>query len=254
MNFAYFVPLPMRLKIEDVKATGLGDVLRDRLTNTDLSGLGRLTVASITNGPDGHDGTLLQCRADIDPDEDSPPQPVGYFPKSQTWIKTGKYWTGYDPNALPTLADLQRDKTITGFDVTMENGETCHCPTIRMCDDKSNLPDVWRMVDGKFKSVTKPDWAWAWDLSGEVWDWFIEHGGVPTHQAFEWCVKLIGINYRIGPHEASLLGLLGSDSYPEVLQACISGPLIEFYRDQQKKRESVPTVDTATSCAGVGDY
>lgn len=251
MNFAYFVPLPMPLKIEDVRATGLGDVLRDRLTNTDLSGLGRLTIASITNGPDGHDGTLLQCRSVVDDDEDSPPQPVGYFPKSQTWIKSGKYWTGYDPNALPTLAELQRDKLVGGFPVVMENGQECICPTIRMSDSQANLPDVWRMVDGKFKTVTKPDWNWAWDLSGEVWDQFISNSELKLDQAFEWCCKLIGINYRIGPHEAGLLGMLGSTTYREVLHSCIGGSLLTHL--QQKKSEQVSTVDTATSSAGVGD-
>ncbi len=252
MNFAYFVPLNMPLKPEDVIKTGLGDVLRDRLTNTDLSGLGRLSVASVSNGPGGHNGTFLQCRSEAADDEDAEPVAVGYFPKTQTWEQAGGYWLGYDPAHLPGPDDLRRDRVIDSYPMTLEDGRDWLCPVIRLADNKTTLPDVWRLKDGKFQSVVKPDWEWAWELTGELWDrWFLFDGEVPQDLAFQWCSKLLGINYRVGPYEAGILGLFGSVSYPAVLRAAINGPIIEYMREQQKK-SITPDADSVTSCVGAG--
>lgn len=254
MNFLYFLPVSRDgLKPPAVVAHGLHDVLRDRMTETDLSGLGRVAVASVTNGPGGQMGTLLQCLSDTTDDE-TEPVAVGYFPNQQTWQQTGKYWTGYVTGQLPTATELRRDKFISGVDVTLENGDVYECPTIRLMHDGSNLPDVWKLVDGKFKSITKPDWNWAWELSGDIWDSFVANGSVNNEQAFEWCVKLVGINYRVGPHEASILELFGSSTMASVLQSAIGGKLLEHYADQQKKSEPAPTETTASSYVGAGSY
>ena len=265
MQFLYFVPNLLREDVpkmrEAIIAAGLGDVLRDRLANNDLAGLGRLAIASITNGPGGHSGLILQAVDHID--NNNPPPAPGYYPKQHTWERLSQTppltkggqgglstspdataWIGYDPHDLPGPQDLERDQIISGYYQPLGDGHDWACPVIRMHLGKVNLPDVWRLVNGKIVSQIKPDWQWAWDLSGQIWDSHITGADPTVETAFLWCSKLLGINYRIGPVEASILGLLGRDELPGILRAAIHGPFVEWAKAELKKSDPASSVET----------
>lgn len=256
MQFLYFIPNVMRdaVAIKDaVIAAGLGDVLRDRLTTNDLTGLGRLAIASITNGPGGHNGIILQCVAPSTGDDSNPPPAPGYYPKQHTWEQipgTGA-WIGHDPHALPAPEDLERDQIISGYLLPLGDGHDWACPVIRLHMGQVNLPDVWRMVQGQIVKQIKPDWQWAWDLSGEIWDSHVNKQDPTVETAFLWCSKLLGINYRVGPVETSILGLLGRDELPGILRAANHGPFIASITAELKKNVPESPVETpSTSTPG----
>src|SRR4051812_25724656 len=106
MQFLYFLPSVSRdsIKPADIVKAGLGDTFRDRMTQTDLSGAGRLAIASVGNGPGGHNGTILQCLPEevAEVDDNDAPAVIGYFPAQQTWEQVGGYWIGYAPQSLPS--------------------------------------------------------------------------------------------------------------------------------------------------------
>jgi hypothetical protein len=256
MQFLYFLPGVGRDVINpaDITDAGLHDILRDRMTQTDLSGNGRLAVASVNNGPAGLNGTILQCvPEDLDePDEDAPPVPApGYYPAKHTWEKVGKYWVGYDPKDLPKPEELERDQLVGASELTLGDNRIWLAPKIRMQEGGHVLPDTWKLVQGKFVSMIKDDWAWAWDLSAEIWDWFTGQTAKTSPELFQWCVKLLSINYRVGPLEAGLLGLLGSRECRPLLCRAIGGLILDEAARQKKVSAAVPLETGVNSTAGV---
>jgi len=239
MNFFYFLPSVHRqdLNRDKVVSLGLGDVLRDRLTANDLAGIGGLAVSDVVHGPGGHSGTILYPMSELErvDDPDRAPLVVGYYPGAQTWEPSGPYYVGWVTDDLPTPEGLERDLTLRGYDETLGDGRNWLCPMIRMRDGLNNLPDTWGIKNGKFCQWVKPDWQWAWDLTGEIWDYFEREADIPHQLAFEWAVKLLSINYRIGPVEATALKLFGRVEFKPVLQAAISGPFVEKVLAAQKK-------------------
>lgn len=239
MNFLYFVPGVTRQTLgrDLLVAAGLGDVLRDRLTPNDLAGIGGLALAEVQHGPDGHSGVILYPMTDDERagGEEMPPLVIGYYKGSQEWEPFGGYYVGWVPDDLPTPEGLEREQSLRGYPEILGDGREWICPLIRMEHGQHNLPDVWGIRQGKFSAWVKPDWAWAWDLTGEIWDYFSKQKDIPNALAFEWVVKLLSINYRVGPIEVTALKLFGRDEYRVVLEAAIHGPLIERIRGTQKK-------------------
>jgi hypothetical protein len=255
MNFQYFLPGVSRQSVtrELLIAAGLGAVLRDRMTANDLCGQGSLALADVTSGPDGYSGTILYplTEAEQEADEDAPPPRIGYYKDEQTWDKFAGYYVGWNPDALPAPEDLEQDVMLKGFYETLGDGRRWLCPLIRMVNGGNNLPDVWGVRNGKFTMSVKPDWNWAWDLSGEVWDYYSREADIPFELAFEWAVRLLGINYRIGPVEATALGLFGRNDYMPVLRASIHGPFFEKLLAAQKKTPESSVQTDASSTPGV---
>jgi len=260
LAFYYFLPGVNRDQITKsvIVNAGLGEVLRDRLTLADLNGEGNLALAAVVKGPEGHSGTILIGKPaspannsnNLGDDEAL----IGYYPARQTWVKSAAgYWIGWETDKLPTADDLVRDKPVDGYEVMLgpdDNPQPWLCPVIRLALGECGLPDVWSLEAGKVVSRVRPDWQWAWDLSGKIWDWYSQSQSIPKEQAFLWAAKLLGINYRVGPDEVGILQLIGRDAYDEILCAAINGPLVERWREAQKKSDSQPTAELTSSSAG----
>lgn len=245
MSFLYFVP---ELRRETIKAgvlikSGLGDVLRDRLDNTSLSGSGRLALASVVHGPAGQSGVILKPLT-ID-ERDGEADRVGYYPEEQEWLKvdvagTPGYWVGWDPKKMPTADELARDTFVTGSLEELSDGGMWECPIVRLINRGVGLPDVWGLENGLVVSRVKKNWLWAWDLSGEVWSWVDSKTSIPLETVFGWAARTLGINYRVGPIECSILGLMGAAESRSVLLLSVNGPFVEKLRqaDQASVRAS----------------
>jgi hypothetical protein len=258
MQFLYFIPGVNRqsLKVEYLVRLGLGDVLRDRMATIDVTGEGRLAVAGVIKGPDGHDGTIISPLPFVVLDEDAAQtQPIGYFPDNQCWTRVGSYYVGYQLDGLPGPNDLMRDDIVSGYPIMLgeEHRAEWETPVIRLKAGLTNLPDVWRFVGGKVVPQVRSDWAWAWDLSGDIWDYFDQGKDIPNELAYLWCVQLLGMNYRIGPAEASILGLLGKTVFIDILRAAINGPLVDKWRAEEKKRSEAAIADLVSSDVGCAD-
>lgn len=255
MQFLYFIPNATRdaLTAGDIVKAGLDIVLRDVMSPPDLDGRGRLAIASVQSGPGGHNGVILQVVNDLSVnlvEEDQPPVQVGFYPQSHTWEPNGAHWVGHDPNALPLCEDLARDSMLDSTEVVLADGRTWLAPLVRRPEGRHSLPESWRMTNGAIETRVKPAWQWAWDLSGEIWDWWQSGTGLPKATAYAWCAQLLSINYRVGMFELGVLNAIGSQEYPAILQAAIGGMILDEYRRQKKVDAIPPTADSATSSAG----
>lgn len=255
LNFLYFVPQLLRQDVtrERVTTAGLGDVFRDRLSQDDIANKGRLAIADVMHGPGGHTGTILYPLPTVPAEDEA--DGIGYYQDRQQWLHvpvagTPGYWLGWDPANLPTPEALQRDFIVSGYTETLADGRQWECPIIRRAQGAMNLPDVWGLVDGKVVSRVKPAWQWAWDLSGEIWDQYVNGESASREVAYAWCAKLLSINYRVGLQELTVMNVLGSDEASEILRNAIAGPLIEKMREEQKKTSTPGTGGVSNSLPG----
>lgn len=255
MSFLYFIPHISRqtLKPEVIQRAGLGDILRDRCDMTCLSGSGRLAVNDVLRGPLAHGGVILKPLSILErPDE---VDGFGYYPEKQQWIHvtvadSDGYWIGWDPEKKPTAELLERDDLVRGRLEELGDGDWWTCPIIRLLQGGIGLPDVWGLEGGKIVSRVKPRWNWAWDLSGDVWDFMVADTPIPREQAFTWAAQLLGINYRVGPEECSILGLIGEAEMHLILRAAVNGPLAEKIQAAQKKSSDALITTPANSNPG----
>lgn len=258
LNFLYFLPQILRQDVtkEKLIAVGLGTTLRDRMSKDDLANKGRLAMGDVLHGPAGHAGTIVYPLPTTPTDDEA--DGVGYYPDRQQWLHvevdgTAGYWIGWNPEQLATPEDLQRDSVVSGYLEELGDGQLWECPIIRLQQGKVNLPDTWGLKQGKVVSRVRPDWKWAWELSGTIWDQLIA-GIDPTEEtAFSWCAQLLSINYRVGPEELSIMGVLGVASASVILRTAINGPFIEQLRAEQKKRNTPETDSVSSSSPGSKD-
>ncbi len=250
--FRYFLPM----KASDITPAVLTNARLD-VVFFDVP-LQQLTMAEVPVGPTGRAGTIIHAPPISGVDCDRP----GYYPKDDRdhWrnLKSvyGKfeYSIGYDTESKPTAQSLRRRKLVSGYDVQLGDGRGWHCPTARRMF-ASQLPySVDWNSDGEALRVTQSDYiggeyvAQQLSLGHALLDscWenaFREYTGQNVHgDDLHICaVKLLQLNYRLGHHEAGMLGLLtGGDADGGTMGQIIAAGMDEPFRravwaDPQKK-------------------
>lgn len=193
---------------------------------------------NVQRGPNGSNGCILalvpmsgECGE------------VGYYPDRQTWIPVGptdapKYWLGWNTQKPPTPDTLRRDRIVSGYEYTLGDGHDWTAPTIRRPNGKTNLPEVWGVDPaGAFAARLHPDYDRFWQLAGEMFKVALEQIDWEQPQTFAAAVECLGLNYRVGPHEVSALGLLTSETYPLVFGAAIDAELMKQLIESPAFRE-----------------
>ena len=225
--FLYYLPnkVPASLTRDDVHRAGLGDSLRDCL-ESQIAFRERLIVHHLhAGGPDGSSGVLL-CAPPANGLELQ--QSVGYYPARQAWRQCGDFWLGHDTSDPPAPEMLARPERVSGYETLLGDGQIWNCPTIRRGGAFVNLPRAMGVDgSGQFTMRVLPAYDWAWELSGEIWDKLIAVKTFPFPEAFRLAVAAIGLNYRVGSHEATELGLITTENYESVFEAVIDGPKIK---------------------------
>lgn len=238
--FLYFLPGVSNGTIsrDVVIERGLGDVLRDCVAGP--RDFDRLTVRPVVHGPEGAGGVIIAA-------DNEKRDVIGYYPKIQTWENFGSYWLGFDTASPPKPADLERPGRIAGYDHILGDDQVWHVPIIRRYSQLPNLPRAMGYdAAGEFALRVLPSYEWAWDLSGRIYEKsFNPQQRFPFQDAFDWSVGVLSLNYRIGPREAGLLGLLTTENYQRVFDAAIDMPKVfellgEPDDDESKKNESPP--------------
>lgn len=173
-------------------------------------------VVSTATGPSGRSGHVLYPK----PANNSQPRFYTYNPDGQTWIPRGdKLWIGWDSINPPTPEDLLRRKPAGGMMLTDEFDRKWCIPVVRSPIDRGSLPlDYTFDPDGSVVKRIKPIHERVWELSGRAHEYLMKVGSVP-HEKIEsefpeeWvirtAVEFLGINYRIGLHEAAAFVEMG---------------------------------------------
>ncbi|OQB96828.1 MAG: hypothetical protein BWX86_00540 [Verrucomicrobia bacterium ADurb.Bin122] len=148
---------------------------------------------------------------------------LGYFPERQTWqpAPDEPSWMGWQTDALPGPDDLQRPEPVGLYRATLGDGRPWVIPTGVLASGESPLPRVRTMEpDGSIRRVVAAPFRELYLAS----DLVLSHlrSGEPIPEAEEWriCVLALSANYRVGPQEISVLGLL-TDRAVATIYSCL---------------------------------
>jgi hypothetical protein len=226
MIFQYYVPgigaenvdvaLILRLGLEEVFFDCTGRDFEEAVIRT-----------PVAKGPDGSSGAIF---APVPVDRSISPL-AGYHPDRQTWVEIAAgYWLGSETDNPPSPESLRRRHITRGLDLELGDGRVWTAPTIRAPNGRCYLPSTWGVdSEGQFRETILPDYESYWEMAGEVWDLCFGKTECDYADSFGYAARALGLNYRVGPHEVSRLGLLSSANYLQVFKTVIDGQLIEEF-------------------------
>lgn len=191
---------------------------------------------------------------------------LGYYADKQTWRQippqlladgAPPVWIGYDRRALPGPDNLRRVNQLAGHSVKLADGQHWLCPAAIAIDAENirgDSPDWARTLpmrstlddEGHWqRSDLRSEYVALWEVAKAYWFAFhdaaieVEPGTAGVRFDFagahDAVVTCLAANYRVGPVECDLLGLLDETVLTEVLQASIDWPTYRLWI--QKKTE-----------------
>ena len=246
--FLYFLPGRERDSVTrtTLLTTPLAEPLADVLRN-DRTYQAGIVQHFVSVGPNRSSGVLIAAKPSNWPDVHR----VGYYPEEQSWRDCGDFWLGYVGSCKPGPESLQRETLITGYDYELGDEQIWLAPIIRYPAGSGNLPMTMEVDrQGQFVQSVVSSYAWAWELACKIWDTYFIGDGVTREDVFRFAVKILAVNYRVGPHECSALGLFNSTTAPLVLKAAIAEPMIREMMEQEESKKNQPVADTSTSPPG----
>ena len=221
---------------------GQGDCLQHpALKNLQRAGDCELKVLPSRKGPDGETGSLLyfhdETRAASWPK-------VEYSAKSQTWKRGpgGAWWLGWSNKQRPTPDDLKRNsERADGYWCQLNDGNRWVPPCGPMLPIDFDVGDNGTLIE-----VVKTPGRETYEA---------------TQQAFRWASELIGrdkpmhagINYRITPAIAVMLGLFDPDSLWRCLLLTTDANAINALIDDVEKKVESLTGDGHAISSGESD-
>jgi hypothetical protein len=241
MLFMYYLPGVAASDVtrESLQAGPLAELFWDLLRSPALYDARVRTFTIHANGPDGMSGVIVAAM----PAAGLQGPPPGVRP-GQTWIqiKAGPdgeplpapYWLGFDGETPPGPMDLQREHLVQGVEHELGDGRIWMCPIVRRRGVANALPSRWGVdpETGEFASTLLPRYAAAWEASRRILDAQIS-GEIERPEVLALCVQMLAINYRIGVHETSLLGLLDETTWKEVWRAATDAARLEEWISNQ---------------------
>lgn len=225
-QFIYFCEARDTVPVDMAGCVGLGHV---------FDAAHQPAVGQSTAGPGGPGGCVLG-----DP---SAAAGLGFYPEAQTWERLPGHagtWIGrWNDRPLPTPEDLQRADGVPGYWTELEGPDGRRrwlVPTLRVHPSGTNLPQSIRMnSDGTLTTVVLPRYAEICRQAVRLWDITRSVNGLlgPGEAAVEpmsdaeeflFAAAVLGVNYRVGPGELSMLGCLTTDNLKRVLYLAVDLP------------------------------
>lgn len=160
-------------------------------------------------------------------------RPAAYEPGSQRWIEGEKCWVGIE-DAPPRPDDLVREVIISGAPMQLGDGEFWTAPIIRRWNGAWFVPNVPQAMgkvtkDGRtgVEFRIRPEYAGVDEIAGRMFELFLAGSAVSIDQLLQDASELLAVNYRIGPEEASLLGLFDEKNAVAVISQSFDRATIE---------------------------
>ena len=229
-----------RLSAEVLTHYGLRDVLGD-IENVDS----QTSMFDLRGkGPGDATGVLLTVFP-----VGKPPPRLSYSPDRQQWQlvqRTPELWLGVDSEYVTVPADLARVRQVPGTLVHLADGTQWLVPIVRsdpvVTGRMTCLPqDIYHDADGQVVAALKPAFHDLWRLSGEVWDLCFGGQEMPWEMVLNHCLRFLGVNYRVGRFENSVLRLIdtsemdGRPIWLNILRAVLDIPFMEQVLEKKKQ-------------------
>lgn len=202
-TFQYYIPGAKEQQAKSAaRQCGLEDVLA--LDDEEISTM----VSDCSGGPDGGRGVIMRMR-----------EAVSYHPDEQEWVEhpTEDYWLGYDPENPPGPEDLVRRTTVALYEIPLGDGRKWKVPTAAGREDGACPLPKERGIDletGKIERRPLQKYDQLRLYADEIREATLRdsQATVDAEREFEICMEALRANYRIGPLEASVLGLFSDDA------------------------------------------
>jgi hypothetical protein len=217
-------------------------------TFSDVATVDDVGMTNVMRGPDGLSGCIVVAL----PVDRTRQHVQTYQADRQEWtqIDPGLY-IGVDQQLRPHPFDLARSKALKGYPVTLADGHSYVVPVVRRPDwlverlrvQPSELPSSVKMgAHGSWTPKVKSQHAGLFERMQGVAELFFEDDGslkqIPTSVSMDWGVNLaleiLGLNYRIGANEQTILDLLDNENWGTVLAFAIDAPLATEYKSRQQ--------------------
>ena len=251
-GFYYYLPGVMKEQLTQgellnrdlLRERGLDEVLAD-VTHTPKHA--SLCNISRDSGPDKKSGVLLAIAGKYA----GAPDVVTYRPDLHPWHwkavgESDKLWIGVLTSGLPMPSDLERLEQIGGAELLDGHGRVWRLPIAREPNQHYGaLPQSFTFdAAGEPLPVVLPRWSWLWELSGEIRDAYMGLIDRDLRWMVKAAVRILAVNYRIGPQELSLLHDLGKGVLTQQIAYSIGRAAFGFeVLEEAKKNSTEPTSD-----------
>lgn len=240
--FQYFLPglEPVHVSRWSLQDSPLASVLKDCLRTEQDYG-DRIAVSGCTKGPTGTSGSVV-CAMPVSGEN---VERIGYYPDHQTWrsCDDGAFWLGYEPDNRPTPETLRRVIIVDGYEIQLGDEQVWMCPTIREMHGDPRVPRAWGLDDsGEFAEIVLAEYQDDWQMAGEMFDIVFGGEGCTISQAFDYAVKCLAINYRLGRHECSALELITSENYVQISRAAIDGERLDEFIESPEGQAALKVI------------
>lgn len=215
----YYMPGIITTSKEKVQEAGLGYAL----------GREGPSYSTMAPGPDGGRGVVFVLKGSLHVPEDT---------KWEKYPGREDLWMGYDPANRPGPEDLAREKQFAGHLVELSDGKSYLVPVARAVDGSTPLPrkltrEGKNWIVGDVEEIYREYFAQAcrvWDQVYAVADKDDKQGeetAITIEDGSDVAAMALGLNYRLGPEEMSLLGLFNTENMANVLKAVVDWPGFE---------------------------
>jgi len=189
-----------------------------------------------------------------------------YVEAGQSWLHVpgSKVMVGCYEDAPPTPEDLARERQVEGHGVTLGDKQRWRVPAARRWTVEDGEPRC--LVALPTKRTLSPEGKWTAskiaDRFASLWDRLERLAQARAEfvggdkSALDWCdvsvecelvVDALSVNYRVGPAEVALLGLIESGTFLTVLDALEDGPT---YKDLVGKEQAPGEDSTSPGAEG----
>jgi hypothetical protein len=241
----YFLPNLQRQQIAPdgrfsraiLKERGIDDVFSDVVGQQDC-----LIGEVMGPGPGGQTGTILCYQRAVD---GRLPSRTGYQPEFQTWtpIHSESLWIGINNDEPITEEDIRRQRLHPGWESILREGEAWIVPVVRRPDGSSELPtEMYFDAAGNLCRPIKDRYQEFWQESAKTCALFaagdtaIEEV-LPIETRLHLAIRALGINYRFGRTEQSIMRLIDSENHLFILYNTIDRRKVDAVREAEKKTE-----------------
>ena len=141
-------------------------------------------------------------------------------PARQVWIEGDGYWVGYDADARPAAADLERRSMVSGYPHTCPESGAWVVPLARYVDGGTSFDErIVYLPGGAIEMRPLARYERLCSFAAEHFEWLssleTDDGNLTVRSVesyAEVAVEALGINYHVGRFELSLLGTITRES------------------------------------------
>lgn len=176
----------------------------------------------LCDGPDDKRGYIFTLHKPPHPEGREPA--IGYTEKKQTWMKAegGKWWLGFEDDHRPRPVDLQRDRTVAGTTVQLDDDNHWLIPVIRDFDGTPRVDAVIKVDENGKVYTDQPAKAYVCLWSAMQKTLAMAANPQLPHmdedELTEMICAALTLNYRVGKYEMGLLGALTTGNMIEVFK------------------------------------